>query len=395
MFKRFFILLVVMFMVVPALAQNTPDPINAALQDLSTRLNRTVTLAQVVEWNYQQSNYPSTALGCPQAGVAYADVQTSGFQFIITYDGTVYDYRVSNDKSIIVLCGTAVAPASVPPCPPPNDPAFLTPRLTKGVQGRVVAGGLPNIIRQQPGSSSQLLGQIPPADTFLVLDGPRCTLLDKIVWWQINYNNLIGWTGEGQDGTYWLEPADIALTPTVPVLENAVITSANASQLSAIGKTNNPFALSADGKLYATVLGKAVAIVDIASQNPVTNFGETEFTPTSLAFNATGTELAVGLANGEIRLFDLMTQRDIGRLSGHTAAVTAVTFSPDGTLLASGSVDTTLRLWDMSTNSLLATLNTDGSAAARLTFTPDGINLILHDQNGTNTTYVVKTGAVG
>src|ERR1043166_9726665 len=121
MFKRLLILVWAMIAVIPALAQNVPDPINAALQDLSNRVNRNVTLAQVTEWNYQQSVYPSPALGCPQPGMAYADVVTS-----------------------VVWCGTAPAPASVPPCPPPNDPAFLIPRLGKGVKARVIAGGLPN-----------------------------------------------------------------------------------------------------------------------------------------------------------------------------------------------------------------------------------------------------------
>ncbi|MEP6986656.1 MAG: hypothetical protein ABI970_13705, partial [Chloroflexota bacterium] len=134
MFKRLIILVVVVFAAIPALAQTAPDPISAALQDLSNRVNRTVTLTQVTEWNYQQSVYPSPALGCPQPGIAYTDVLTSGFQFIITYEGTVYDYRVSDDKSIVVLCGTALAPSAAPPCPPQNDPAFITPRLSKGTQ---------------------------------------------------------------------------------------------------------------------------------------------------------------------------------------------------------------------------------------------------------------------
>ena len=94
MFKRFVILIWAIIAVVPALAQNVPDPINAALLDLSNRVNRNVTLTQVTEWNYQQSVYPSPALGCPQPGIAYTDVLTSGYQFIITYEQTVYDYRV-------------------------------------------------------------------------------------------------------------------------------------------------------------------------------------------------------------------------------------------------------------------------------------------------------------
>jgi uncharacterized protein YraI len=39
---------------------------------------------------------------------------------------------------------------------------------------------------------------------FEVLDGPRCA--DDIMWWQVSYNGVEGWTGEAMGQSYWVEP---------------------------------------------------------------------------------------------------------------------------------------------------------------------------------------------
>src|SRR5207247_933112 len=72
--------------------------------------------------------------------------------------------------------------------------------------GRVTAGP-PNALRSLPGKSasgSVVTGQIPAGGQFTVLAGPQCA--DAYLWWQVNYNGNIGWTPEGQNTTYWLEP---------------------------------------------------------------------------------------------------------------------------------------------------------------------------------------------
>lgn len=97
-------------------------------------------------------------------------------------------------------------PVSAPSCG--GAPA---PRLTIGGQGRVTPG-LPNNIRAQTSTTSTRLGQIPGGAVFSILAGPVCS--GNINWWQVNYNGVIGWTGEGQYGSYWVEPYAAAPTCT-------------------------------------------------------------------------------------------------------------------------------------------------------------------------------------
>lgn len=77
------------------------------------------------------------------------------------------------------------------------------PRLTIGGQGRVTPG-LPNNIRAAADLDSTKLGEIPADATFQVLDGPVCA--DGLLFWQVNYNSVTGWTAEGRGIEYWVDP---------------------------------------------------------------------------------------------------------------------------------------------------------------------------------------------
>jgi hypothetical protein len=78
------------------------------------------------------------------------------------------------------------------------------PRLTPGTTARVTDGPSNNV-RSRPNLASSRVGQLPGGAVFTVLDGPQCA--DGYVWWEIEYQDITGWTVEGIEGEYYLLPA--------------------------------------------------------------------------------------------------------------------------------------------------------------------------------------------
>jgi hypothetical protein len=65
---------------------------------------------------------------------------------------------------------------------------------------------LPNRIRRQPNSSSEVLGFIQPGEKVDILEGPSCS--NAWIWWRVRsqQTGLTGWTAEGDANDYWLIP---------------------------------------------------------------------------------------------------------------------------------------------------------------------------------------------
>jgi hypothetical protein len=82
---------------------------------------------------------------------------------------------------------------------------FRVSRLMVGEQARVLDGGDPNRLRDQPSASGTQLGTIPPGAVFDVLEGPTCDPAGR-AWWRVRYRSLVGWTIEGQGNEYAVEP---------------------------------------------------------------------------------------------------------------------------------------------------------------------------------------------
>ena len=135
----------------------------------------------------------------PQGNLLLQDTTNADYIVILT-DGGQFFHR--NDL-LSAFVGDSFLPAVLPPCAGPAS------RLAAVAQARVVPGGGPNNVRQNPGLSSTLVGQIPAGQTATVFGtAPVCA--DNMLWWYVGATGggVSGWTSEGQGSTYWLEPLE-------------------------------------------------------------------------------------------------------------------------------------------------------------------------------------------
>ena len=113
-----------------------------------------------------------------------------------------------------VLAATAI---------PTFNCAGVTSRLYIGLTAQVTPG-LPNNLRAQPGESGAYLGEVPPGIPFQIVGGPECN--SNLLWWQVNYQGTIGWTGEaGSADDYWLE--SVSTNSSTPINTGTVASLAS------------------------------------------------------------------------------------------------------------------------------------------------------------------------
>jgi hypothetical protein len=75
--------------------------LHAAEQFLESYLGRKLDQLDVA---YGTAEWPNVALGCPEPGIDYSPIATSGYQFEIRVDGVLFEIHTSRDGSRVVLC---------------------------------------------------------------------------------------------------------------------------------------------------------------------------------------------------------------------------------------------------------------------------------------------------
>ena len=91
-----------------------------------------------------------------------------------------------------------------------------------------------------------------------------------------------------------------------------------------------------------------------------------------LAFSPSGDRLVSALANNEAWIWTVPAGRHVLTLRGHTDDVTSARFSPDGRLVVTASVDHKPRIWDAATGKTVRVLEGHSGTVSDAGFSPDG-----------------------
>ena len=100
----------------------------------------------------------------------------------------------------------------------------------------------------------------------------------------------------------------------------------------------------------------------------------------AVAFSPNGKVLATGERDGRVRLWDVITGKELLTLRGHSNWVNSVAWSGDSQTLASGSDDNTVKLWNVQTGDCVRILEGHGNSVLSVAWNGDTLASGSHDK---------------
>ncbi|HEV3117858.1 MAG TPA: sigma-70 family RNA polymerase sigma factor [Gemmataceae bacterium] len=145
----------------------------------------------------------------------------------------------------------------------------------------------------------------------------------------------------------------------------------------------NGVAFSPDGKTLVATTHTSLHFWDVPSRRELHAIKDLVLRGNyQLAFAPDGKTVATTGDSTVVRLWDVVTGRELLQGEGHSGQVYETAFAPDGSLLATLGWDETLRLWEPATGKLLHTISRNRWPIYCMRFTPDGKALLTGDASG-------------
>jgi WD40 repeat protein len=141
-----------------------------------------------------------------------------------------------------------------------------------------------------------------------------------------------------------------------------------------------------------------VEMVDLASHQRTGSYdsgtgGDLRGGMYAVSISPNGRYVAIaGFFSEDIQIFDIVTQRKVRTLSGHTDVVWALSWSHNGQYIASGSADTTVRVWDGNSGKQLLIYDKQGDDVRAVSWSPDDSHIVSGGTSGPVYIWASDTG---
>jgi len=159
----------------------------------------------------------------------------------------------------------------------------------------------------------------------------------------------------------------------------------------------NAVSFSPDGQYALSgAEDNSVKLWEVVTGRQIQTFTGLESQPISVAPSPDGSYLVSESSNGNVRLWDVDSGSPVRTFEQHSEAVLAATFSPDGKYVLSGCGEAgTLRLWETETGEVVRTFDNNPEAIFSLAFSPNGKYILTGSgQSGTLKLWDVQSGSV-
>ncbi len=167
-------------------------------------------------------------------------------------------------------------------------------------------------------------------------------------------------------------------------------TGAAVAQLENEASEAASLALSADERWLATSGGEVVRVFDTSTWKLAVTIAGPRVR--SLAFESSGTRLAVGTYDGEASIWEVPSGVRVRHLRQLGRPVDAIGFSGNGELVAAGSRDGGVQVWDASSGALWSQATPHRGQVHRVEFSPKGDLLLSAGADGSVVISNVATG---